>query len=149
MTSERKNFTILLVEDDPVDTELLIEALQDDRLVNEIKYVRDGTELMNYLRQEDGFGDKTQSPRPDLILLDLNLPKMDGREALKEVKSDPNFRRIPVIVMTTSRSEEDIYLSYNLGANSYIVKPFSFDSMVEIIRSVKKYWFDIVELTSK
>lgn len=149
MTNEKRQFTILIVEDDPVDTELLIEALQDDRLVNEVKYVRDGTELMNYLRQENGFRDKSQSPRPDLILLDLNLPKMDGREALKEVKSDPNFRRIPVIVMTTSKSEEDIYLSYNLGANSYIVKPFSFDSMVEIIRSVKKYWFDIVELSPR
>lgn len=149
MTTEKKQFTILLVEDDPVDIELLIEALQGDRLVNEIKYVRDGSELMDYLRQKNSFSDKSQSPRPDLILLDLNLPKKDGREALREVKSDPNFRRIPIIVMTTSKSEEDIYLSYDLGANSYIVKPFSFDSMVEIIRSVKKYWFDVVELTSQ
>jgi len=149
MTNKKKHFTILLVEDDPVDTELLIEALQGDRLVHEVKYVRDGSELMGYLRQEDSFSNKSESPRPDLILLDLNLPKMDGREALREIKSDPKFRRIPVIVMTTSKSEEDIYQSYDLGANSYIVKPFSFDSMFEIIRSVKKYWFDIVELTPK
>ena len=149
MVSEKKHFTVLIAEDDSVDIELLIESLQGDGLVHEVKYVSDGSELMDYLRQEDSFSDKSESPRPDLILLDLNLPKMDGREALRKIKSDPNFRRIPVIVMNTSKSEEDIYQSYDLGANSYIVKPFSFDSMVEIIRSVKEYWFDIVEPAPK
>ena len=100
---------------------------------------------MDYLRQKGDYSDPSSAPRPGLILLDLNMPKIDGREALKVMKADPELKRIPVVVMTTSNAEEDVYRSYDVGANAYIVKPVTFDSMVEIMRTLRRYWFDIVE----
>lgn len=122
------------------------EALTESRLANELYLVRDGEELMDYLYQRSQYADPSSSPRPGLILLDLNMPRKDGREALREIKSDSNLRQIPVVVLTTSKAEEDIYRSYDLGANSFITKPVTFASLVEVIKTIGKYWFEIVEL---
>lgn len=136
---------ILLADDDPEDCQLAKEALQEARLANDLHIVGDGEELLDYL-QHKGKYDEENAPRPGLILLDLNMPKLDGREALKRIKEDESLRRIPVIVLTTSKAEEDIYRSYDLGANSFIPKPVSFEGLVEVTRSLANYWFDIVEL---
>lgn len=125
------------------------DALKESRLVNDMKFVQDGEELLNYLRRQGKYADLDVSPRPGLILLDLNMPRMDGREALKEIKSDPELRRIPVIVLTTSKAEEDVYRSYDLGVNSFIVKPVTFDSLVEIMKVLGRYWFEIVDIPSE
>jgi CheY-like chemotaxis protein len=141
-----KSVTILMADDDPDDRMLTEDALKEARLANEIRFVENGEELIQYLRQQGKFGDKTLSPRPGIILLDLNMPKMDGREALQILKNDPELRRIPVIIMTTSKADQDILKSYDLGANSYVTKPVTFDELVEVVRGFGRYWFEIVEL---
>lgn len=140
-----KPITILMADDDPDDRLLTRDALEESHLLNDFETVEDGEELLEYLRQEGKYEGK---PRPGIILLDLNMPRKDGREALREIKSNPDWRRIPVVVMTTSKAEEDILRSYDLGVNSFIVKPVTFDTLVEMLQTIGKYWFEIVELPS-
>jgi len=135
-----------MADDDEDDCMLAREALAESRLANELHIVRDGEELMDYLYHRGKYTEEKSSPRPGLILLDLNMPKKDGREALKEIKTDTVLKQIPVIVLTTSRAEEDVYRSYDLGANSFIIKPVTFASLVEVMKTIGKYWFEIVEL---
>ena len=146
MNSEKKSIIILYAEDDEEDRMLIEDALEESKLANELHFVVDGEDLMDYLYRRSGYEKYRDMPYPGLILLDLNMPKKDGREALKEIKSDPKLRHIPVIVLTTSKAEEDIIRSYDLGVNSFIKKPVTFESLVEIIKTLGKYWFDIVEL---
>jgi CheY-like chemotaxis protein len=117
----------------------------ESRLLKELHLVHDGEELMNYLKHEGQYADSNYQ-LPGLILLDLNMPRKDGREALQEIKSDPYLKRIPVVVLTTSKAEEDIYRTYNLGVNSFIAKPIAFNSLVQVMQNLKSYWFEIVEL---
>ncbi len=134
---------ILLVEDSPSDVLLAKEALEDSKIANNLHEVTDGVEAMKFLRKE---GPYTRAPRPDLILLDLNLPKKDGREVLAEIKSDENLKRIPVVVLTTSKSEADVMRAYGLHANCYIVKPVNFEQFVQVVRSIEHFWFAVVTL---
>jgi len=143
--SERP-ITIVVADDDADDRLMIRDALEENRLANDLHFAKDGEELMEYLRREGNYKERECSPRPGLILLDLNMPKKDGREALKEIKSDPKLRDIPIIVLTTSKAEEDIYRTYNLGVNSFITKPVTFDSLVKIVKDLGRYWFEIVEL---
>ena len=138
--------TILMAEDDSEDRLLTREGFEESRLANDLRFVEDGEELMDYLCRRGRYSDPASSPRPGLILLDLNMPRKDGREALAEIKADPGLRRIPIVVLTTSKAEEDIVRSYNLGANSYITKPVTFDRLVQALRTLGAYWFEIVEL---
>lgn len=138
--------TILMAEDDEDDCLLAQEALAESRLANNLHIVPDGEQLMNYLYHRGKYSDINISPRPGLILLDLNMPKKDGREALKQIKADANLRQIPIVILTTSKAEEDIYRSYDLGANSFITKPVTFSGLVEVMKTIGKYWFEIVEL---
>jgi two-component system response regulator len=137
---------ILLAEDDDDDFYLTEHALKENRLRNEISRVKDGEELMRYLRHEGEFQAHGGPREPSLILLDLNMPKMDGREALREIKSDPKLRHIPVVVLTTSQAEEDVVRSYQLGVNSFITKPVTFHGLVEAMKALGRYWFEVVEL---
>ena len=146
MTKSSIPIVILMADDDPEDRMLTTEALCESRLANVVNTVADGEELLDYLYFRGKYADPESAPRPGLILLDLNMPKMDGREALLQIKADTNLRRIPVVVLTTSKAEEDIFRSYDLGANSYITKPVSFSDMVEVTRTITQYWFNIVEL---
>lgn len=146
---ETKNIApILMAEDDPDDRLLAEKALEENRVANPLITVRDGEELIDYLCHKGKFSDPVKAPRPCFILLDLNMPKMDGREALKVIKADERLRRIPVVIMTTSKAEEDILVSYNVGANSYITKPVTFDGLVKVVKALKDYWLEIVELPS-
>jgi CheY-like chemotaxis protein len=142
----QKNITILLADDDDDDCMLAQEALTESSLAVKLHVVNDGEDLMDYLYHRGKYTSDITFPRPRLILLDLNMPKKDGREALKEIKSDTQLRQIPVIVMTTSKAQEDIHNSYSLGANSFIIKPTDFTDLVSVMRGIGKYWFDIVEL---
>ena len=144
--SRRASVVILMADDDADDRELTRDALAESRLVNELHFVEDGAALLDYLHQRGTYSRPGSAPRPGVILLDLNMPRKDGREALREIKADPEFRNIPVVVLTTSRAEEDIAKSYDLGANSFISKPVTFAGLVEVVRALGKYWFDIVEL---
>ncbi len=137
---------ILLADDDPDDRMLTQRALKKSRLVNKLHMVEDGEELMRYLRREGEYADPEAAPWPGLILLDLNMPRKDGREALKEIKSDPNLRRIPVIVLTTSEAELDILRSYDLGVNAFVTKPVTFDGLATAIQRLGEFWFEIVKL---
>jgi CheY-like chemotaxis protein len=137
---------ILLVDDDADDRMLARDALAESRLANDLREVEDGEQLLDYMHRRGQNADPEKSPRPGLILLDLNMPRKDGREALKEIKSDPNLRHIPVVVLTTSKAEEDIYRTYDLGVNSFITKPVTFDGLVNVMRALGAYWFEIVEL---
>jgi len=141
-----KMITILMADDDPDDCLLVKRAFKTSKLCNDLKFVNDGEDLMDYLYQRGKYEEPDQAPRPGLILLDLNMPRKDGREALKEIRTDATLRDIPVVVLTTSKDEEDILRSYNLGANSYIMKPVTFEGLVDVIKSLGKYWFEIVEL---
>ena len=125
---------------------LTADALKESRVLNELRFVTDGEELIAYLRRTGRYGDAEAAPRPGLILLDLNMPRKDGREALREIKADPDLRRIPIIVLTTSKAEEDIYRTYDLGANSFITKPVAFKALVDIMKEIGRYWIEIVEL---
>jgi len=142
----RHPVTILMADDDPDDCMLAREALAESRFPNDLHFVSDGEELMDYLYRRGKYSAPGSAPRPGLILLDLNMPKKDGREVLQELKSDPHLRQIPVLVLTTSKAEEDIHCSYYLGANSYITKPVTFSSLIEVMQTLSKYWFEIVEL---
>ena len=138
--------TILLADDDPDDRKLTHDAFTENRLANEFHAVEDGEELLEYLHRRGKYSNLQGDPLPGLILLDLNMPRKDGREALKEIKADPELRRIPIVVLTTSKAEEDILRSYDLGVNSYVTKPVTFKSLVELIRVLGLYWFEVVEL---
>ena len=146
MGKHTKPITILMADDDPDDQMLTKDAFEECRLSNDLRFVNDGEKLMDYLCRRGDFENPEESPRPGLILLDLNMPRKDGREALEEIKSDPDLRRIPIVVLTTSKAEEDILKSYDLGVNSFIVKPVSFEGLVEVVKTLGKYWFEIVEL---
>lgn len=149
MSNYGKPITILLADDDADDRMMAREAMEESRLANDLRCVEDGEELLDYLARRGNYADPASSPTPGLILLDLNMPKKDGREALQEIKADPELRRIPVVVLTTSQAEEDIYRTYDLGVNSFITKPVVFESLVELMRTLGKYWFEIVELPAE
>jgi len=138
-----ETFDILLVEDNPGDARLAQEALKEGRMSSRLKVVVDGVEAMTYLRREGSFND---APRPNLVLLDLNLPRKDGRQVLAEMKADPELRRIPVVVLTTSQAEQDILRSYDLHANCYITKPVDLDRFISVVRSIEEYWCSVVNL---
>ena len=149
MIQTSKPITILMADDDPDDRMLTKDAFEESRLRNRLEMVEDGEELMDYLHQRGKFAGDGAKPRPGLILLDLNMPRKDGREALKEIKTCPELRRIPVIVLTTSKAEEDILRTYDLGVNSFITKPVTFEAMVDVLKTIGKYWFEMVELPSE
>jgi CheY-like chemotaxis protein len=144
MKLDPKSITILLADDDPDDRMLVREAFEENHLLNVVDTVEDGEELMDYLYQRGKFAET--AVRPNIILLDLNMPRKNGLEALNEIKADPDLCTIPVVVLTTSKAEEDIVRSYQLGVNSFIVKPVTFESLVELVKTLGKYWFQIVEL---
>ena len=146
MKMEGKMITIVLADDDADDRKLTADAFMENRLANQLTCVEDGEELMEYLHRRGKYEKLRSEPLPGLILLDLNMPRKDGREALKEIKADPNLRRIPIVVLTTSKAEEDIVRSYDLGVNSYVTKPVTFKSLVELIKVLGRYWFEVVEL---
>ena len=137
---------ILMADDDADDRDMTKEAFMESHLLNDLRFVEDGVELMDFLHRRGTYSDPATSPRPGLILLDLNMPKKDGREALAEIKADPKIQSIPVVVLTTSKEEEDIFRSYQLHANSYITKPVKFDDLVRVVTSLGRYWMEIVEL---
>jgi CheY-like chemotaxis protein len=141
-----RSITILMADDDPDDRLLAAEALRESRVSNDLRFVENGEELLDYLRRRGRWADPSASPRPGLVLLDLNMPRMDGREALAEIKADPELRRIPVVVLTTSRAETDVARSYDLGANSFIAKPVTFGGLVDAMRVLGRYWMETVEL---
>jgi len=146
MDKKRAPITILMAEDDPDDRLLALDAFEDARLAGDLRFVEDGEELMDYLKRRGKYDNPADSPRPGLILLDLNMPRKDGREALKEIKVDPDLRRIPIVVLTTSKAEEDILRSYDLGSNSFITKPVTFEGLVSLAKALGRYWLEIVEL---
>jgi len=146
MNKGPKSIIMMYAEDDPEDRMLLKEAWDESELPNELHFVEDGEALMDYLYRRGIYAELSNERLPGLILLDLNMPKKDGREALKEIKADPSLRRIPIVVLTTSREEEDIISSYDMGVSGFVVKPTTFESLREMIKGLTKYWFEIVEL---
>lgn len=146
MNTSQKRLVILMADDDADDRLLAREAMHESRVLNELYFVEDGVQLLRYLRGDDEFSDRQTYPMPGLILLDLNMPKMDGREALAQIKADRSLRRIPVVILTTSKAEVDMVKGYDLGAASYITKPVTFDALVELMRTLGKYWVEFVEL---
>lgn len=146
MAKSPQLITILMADDDEDDRELTREAFAEARLANDLRFVRDGEELMDYLKRRGQYNDPASSPRPAILLLDLNMPRKDGREALEEIKADPALRQIRVIILTTSRAEEDVFRAYDISATSFITKPVNFDALVEAIKALGKYWLEIVEL---
>lgn len=149
MNLERRPITILLADDDKDDLQMTMDALKDNRLGNDIRTVADGEELMDYLRRKGQYADAATSPRPGLILLDLNMPKKDGLEALAEIKADSDLKQIPVVMLTASKEEENVFQSYHLGANSFITKPVTLAELAEKMKGLSHYWFAIVELSHK
>ena len=137
---------ILMADDDEDDRLLTLDALKESRVLNNLYCVEDGVELLEFLRREGKYADPKDSPRPSLILLDLNMPRMDGREALQEIKADPALRGIPVVILTTSKEEEDMLRGYDLGCASYITKPVNFEGLVDLMRTLGRYWIEFVEL---
>lgn len=148
MEKTGKPITILMADDDADDRLMTKEAFEESRLVNDLRFVEDGVELLDYLNRRGKYIDPASSPRPGLILLDLNMPKKDGREALEEIKSDPRLKSIRVVILTTSKAEEDIYRTYDLSAASYITKPVTFSALAEVVKVLGKYWLEIVALPS-
>src|SRR4051794_33611369 len=144
-----KPVTILMADDDPDDRQLTKEAFAEARLANDLRFVEDGVELLDYLHRRGKYAALGSAPRPSLLLLDLNMPRKDGREALEEIKTDPKFRTLRVVILTTSKAEEDILRTYNLSATSYITKPVTFEALVEVVRILGKYWLEIVELPTE
>ena len=134
---------VLLVEDNPADVRLTREAFRDGKIRNQLSVVSDGIQAMDFLKRQPPY---EKAPRPDIILLDLNLPRMSGREVLERVKSDPDLRRIPVVILTTSEADKDVLESYDLHANSYIVKPIGFDNFLEVTREIEQFWLTVVKL---
>lgn len=145
----KKPISILIADDDPDDRAMIQEAFEENFLLNELHFVEDGEELMNYLNRNDKYTDPDKYPLPGLILLDLNMPRKDGREALEEIKSNPRLNHIPIIILTTSKTEEDIIKSYNLGVNCFITKPVKFIDLVQVTRTLGKFWLEIVTLPSQ
>ncbi len=145
-TTFGKPVEILLVEDNPGDVDLALEALEDSKISNTVSVVGDGEEAMAFLRRS---GKYTAAPRPDLILLDLNMPKKDGREVLAEIKADEDLKRIPVVILTSSQTEEDIFRSYNLHANCYITKPIDLHQFIRVVKAIEDFWLTIVSLPPK
>ncbi len=148
MKANGKPIIILMADDDSDDRMLVKDAFDESRLNNDLHFVEDGEQLIDYLYRRGNFTHLKGQPYPGLILLDLNMPKKDGREALAEIKSDPDLRRIPIVILTTSRAEEDILRTYDLGANSFITKPVTFESLVQVVQVLGNYWVEIVELPS-
>lgn len=142
----RDTITIVMADDDPDDCKLAQDAFEEARLSNRLLFVKDGVELLELLRRQGKYAGEASEPLPALILLDLNMPRMDGRETLEHIKADPKLRHIPVVVLTTSRAEEDVMRTYQLGANSYIVKPVTFESLVDVVQQLGRYWFQLVEI---
>lgn len=142
----KRPITILIADDDPDDRQLAREAFEENHLANDLRFVEDGEELLDYLHQRGKYSNPKDAPWPSLLLLDLNMPRKDGREALQELKQDARFRGIRVVIMTTSKAEEDVVRSYDLSAASYITKPVTFDRLVEVVKTLGKYWLEIVEL---
>ena len=141
--------TILIADDDADDRMLIEEAFEENRLSNKIDFVEDGEQVLEYLRREGKFEHLKGQPYPGLILLDLNMPRMDGRTALAKIKEDPKLCRIPVVVLTTSKAEEDILRTYGLGVASFITKPVTFERLVEVVRAIGAYWIEIVALPTE
>ncbi len=148
MSDENQLFTILMVDDDPDDRLLFKEACEEVRLRNPLDFLENGEQLVDYLKRRGNYADREGTPFPGIILLDLNMPLKDGREALEEIKADAELRHIPIIVLTTSKDEDDILSSYGLGASSYIVKPISLDRLMRVVNSIGEYWVQIVEVPS-
>jgi CheY-like chemotaxis protein len=146
MDLKAKSIHIVIAEDDEEDRMLTREAMIESRVKNTVHFVEDGEYLMDYLHNKGQYEDKTKFPAPGLILLDLNMPRKDGREALKEIKSNEHLKRIPVVILTTSKAEEDIIRTYDLGVNSFITKPVTFEGMINVMKTLGTYWLDIVEL---
>jgi CheY-like chemotaxis protein len=146
MTDQRQTIIILTADDDPDDRGTLKEAFQESGQDNHLYFVQDGLELLQYLRKQGIYTAPASAPRPDLILLDLNMPRMDGRQALAEIKADPDLRSIPVVVLTISNFQEDILRTYDLGGAGFIIKPETYEGMVEIVKVLNQYWFEVVEL---
>jgi CheY-like chemotaxis protein len=138
--------TIVVADDDADDRLLIGDAFQEARITNPVEFVTDGQELIDYLTATGKYKGREGKPLPGLILLDLNMPRMDGRGVLSRMKADPVLRRIPVVVLTTSKAEEDILRTYDLGVNSFIAKPVTFDALVDLVRAIKHYWIELVEL---
>lgn len=145
MSAAKKEIVILMADDDDDDFLLTQKALKESKLLNTLIRVKDGEELIDYLTGQGDY-EGLSIERPGVILLDLNMPRKDGREALKEIKSNPDLSEIPVVVFTTSKAEEDIYRSYQLGVNSFITKPVTFENLISVMQTLGKYWFEIVEL---
>ena len=143
-----KVVTILMADDDADDRQLTKEAFAESKLVNDLRFVEDGEQLLDYLHRRGKYAEEGAYPMPGLILLDLNMPRKDGREALREIKADPRLRSIRVVIMTTSKAEEDIVRTYDLSASSYITKPVTFEGLLEVVKTLGKYWLEIVELPS-
>jgi CheY-like chemotaxis protein len=146
MSQDNRLFTILMVDDDPDDRLLFKEACEEVRLRNPIEFLENGEQLVDYLKRQGSYANLQGAPYPGIILLDLNMPLKDGREALEEIKNDAELRHIPIIVLTTSKDEDDILSSYGLGASSYIVKPISLDRLMRVVNSIGEYWVQIVEV---
>lgn len=146
MIDAKRRLKVLIAEDDDDDFLLVKEAFEESRLLIDIYRAKDGEELMEFLQYRGAFSAPESAPRPTLILLDLNMPRKDGREALAEIKADPDLRMIPVVILTTSKAEEDIIHTYGLGVNSFIRKPVDFDDFIRIIQTLGEYWFEIVQL---
>ncbi len=146
MNKHRNSLPVLMADDDQDDCLLVKDAFKESGLLSDLRFVGDGKELLDYLLHRGKYASRQSAPSPCLILLDLNMPQMDGRVALKEIKSHPDLRKIPVVILTTSKEDQDILRTYELGANSYITKPSSFEGLVEVMGSLKKYWFEIVDL---
>jgi CheY-like chemotaxis protein len=149
MITQAKSMVILMADDDADDRLLAKDALAECKMQGEFRYVEDGEELLNYLHHRGKYSGEANAPTPNLILLDLNMPKKDGREALREIKSTPELRKIPVVVLTTSTAHTDIAKAYDLGANSFISKPVAFDSLVSVMAALSHYWLEIVNLPAK
>ncbi len=146
MKLESRLPTILIAEDDADDRQWVKEALIESRVASDLRFVQDGEELMDFLQHRGKYAASGNLAYPGVILLDLNMPRKDGREALKEIKADPRLRHIPVVILTTSKAEEDVFRTYNLGANTVIHKPVTYEGLIQIMRSLAHYWFEVAEL---
>jgi len=149
MSMHDNSIIILMADDDQEDQMLTKDAFEVCKFANELRFVNDGQELLDYLLHQGQYADPSQAPRPGIILLDLNMPKKDGREALQEIKSHPDLKEIPIVVLTTSENEKDVHETYTLGANSYITKPVSFEKLVTVMKVLSEYWFDVVRLPQR
>ena len=149
MNSLRQPITILMADDDPDDRLMTQEAFAECRLRNPLKFVTDGEELLDYLHRRGPYDDEQAYPMPGLVLLDLNMPRKDGREVLREIKADPRLQSIPVVILTTSKAEEDVVRSYKDGVNSFISKPVTFAALIDVVQTLGKYWLQVVDLPSE